>query len=196
MFIFLLLLKQRWRIRRKRRKMNPLMKRKAVSPVIATVILVAVAITVAVGVSYWMGGISAQYTQFEKVEIQTGYSEVVSDAVPASIGWKITMSLKNSGSAASTITHVFINDVPVVLTVTGNDGLTGQDTLPAPTNGVAAGDMGTSITDAGLSLNAGESKTAYLYISNTYGYLSSGTTINIKLHSAGGMDYIKLVRLT
>jgi flagellin-like protein len=36
--------------------MNP-QKRKAVSPVIATVILVAVAITVAVGVSYWMGGI-------------------------------------------------------------------------------------------------------------------------------------------
>jgi hypothetical protein len=25
--------------------------------------------------------------------------------------------------------------------------------------------------------------------------LSSGTTVNIKLHSAGGMDYIKLIRL-
>ena len=174
--------------------MNPLQKRKAVSPVIATVILVAVAITVAVGVSYWMGGISAQYTQFEKVEIQTGYSEVVVDATPVPIGWKVTMSLKNSGSAASTITHVFINDVPVALIATGNDGLTGE--VSAPTNGVAPAGIGTSITDVGLSLNAGESKTAYLYISNTYGYLSSGTTINIKLHSAGGMDYIKLVRLT
>lgn len=35
-----------------------LKKRRAVSPVIATVILVAVAITVAVGVSYWMSGIA------------------------------------------------------------------------------------------------------------------------------------------
>ncbi len=42
------------------------------SPVIATVILVAVAITVAVAVAYWMGGIASQYTKFEKVEIQTG----------------------------------------------------------------------------------------------------------------------------
>ena len=174
--------------------MNPLMKRKAVSPVIATVILVAVAITVAVGVSYWMGGISAQYTQFEKVEIQTGYSEVVVDATLLPIGWKITMSLKNSGSAASTITHVFINDVPVTLNPTGNDGLVGE--APAPTVGVADGSIGTSITETGLSLNAGEAKDAYVYISNNYGYLSSGTTINIKLHSAGGMDYIKLVRLT
>ncbi len=55
-------------------RMNPQKTRKAVSPVIATVILVAVAITVAVGVSYWMSGISSQYTQFEKVEIQTGYA--------------------------------------------------------------------------------------------------------------------------
>lgn len=33
------------------------MKRKAVSPVIATVILIAIAITVAVGICYWMGNV-------------------------------------------------------------------------------------------------------------------------------------------
>lgn len=41
---------------------NKLRKRRAISPVIATVILVAVAITVAV--SYWMGSIAGQYTSF------------------------------------------------------------------------------------------------------------------------------------
>ncbi len=45
--------------------------RKAISPVIATVILVAVAITVAIAVSYWMSGITSSYTKFEKVEIET-----------------------------------------------------------------------------------------------------------------------------
>ena len=56
------------------------------SPVIATVILVAVAITVAVAVAYWMGGIAGQYTKFEKVEIQTAYS-----VRNAGNGWNISM---------------------------------------------------------------------------------------------------------
>jgi hypothetical protein len=33
------------------------------------------------------------------------------------------------------------------------------------------------------------------YIDLGYSTLSAGTTINIKVHSAGGMDYIKLVEL-
>lgn len=40
------------------------MKKKGLSPVISTVILVAIAITVAVAVAYWMGGIAGQYTVF------------------------------------------------------------------------------------------------------------------------------------
>lgn len=52
--------------------MENVRRRRAVSPVIGTVILVAVAITVSVAVSYWMGGIAGQYAKFEKVEVQTG----------------------------------------------------------------------------------------------------------------------------
>jgi len=33
------------------------------------------------------------------------------------------------------------------------------------------------------------------WINQGYAQLSSGTTVNIKIHSAGGMDYIKLVEL-
>jgi flagellin-like protein len=157
-------------------------KRKGVSPVIATVILVAVAITVAVGVSYWMGGISAQYTQFEKVEIQTGYSTFVAGAAG---GWQIDLQIKNSGSAASTITHVFVNDVPVTLTD------------PAGSNfpNTAPGSVACDIITAGRTLEAGESDALTIWIDDDYGLLSAGTTVNIKLHSAGGMDYIKLIRL-
>jgi len=154
--------------------MTLMKKRKAISPVIATVILVAVAITVAVGVSYWMSGISSQYTQFEKIEIQTGYATAVAG------GWDITLTIKNSGSADATITHVFVNDVPV-------------DDLAAVA--VVADETGANIGLTGLSLTAGDDATVMVYISSTYGTLSSGTTVNIKLHSAGGMDYIKLIRL-
>jgi flagellin-like protein len=153
-----------------------LQKRKAVSPVIATVILVAVAITVSVGVSYWMGGISSQYTQFEKVEIQTGYGQAVTG------GWNITMTIKNSGSADATLTHVFVNDVPV--------GAYASKALPA------AGTTTTDLPVTGLTLTAGESGIVYVVIaSGGTSSLSAGTTVNLKLHSAGGMDYIKLIRL-
>jgi flagellin-like protein len=157
--------------------MNPLQKRKAVSPVIATVILVAVAITVSVGVSYWMGGISSQYTQFEKIEIQTGYS------TSSAGGWLVDLSLKNSGSATSTITHLFINDVPVALTTPVGSAFVALTVV-------------TDIPETGLSLDAGESAAVQIWVAIDYASLSAGTTVNVKLHSAGGMDYIKLIRLT
>ena len=156
--------------------MNP-KTRKAVSPVIATVILVAVAITVSVGVSYWMGGISAQYTQFEKVEIQTGYAQV------AAGGW-------DSGSATSTITQVFVNEVPLNMTA----GYGYADMLDFTTTGTEG--IGTSMPATGATMTAGNSTSVQIFIANTYSTLTSGTTVNVKLHSAGGMDYIKLIRLT
>ena len=58
--------------------MSDLRKRKGISPVIATVVLVAVTITVVIGVAYWLGGISSQYTSFEKVEIRD--SSIVIDS--------------------------------------------------------------------------------------------------------------------
>ncbi len=166
--------------------MNP-QKRKAVSPVIATVILVAVAITVAVGVSYWMGGISSQYTQFEKVEIQTGYATYDSN----NAAWTITMVVKNTGSADATINLPFLNDIPCEDT---EYGLTGIGDL-------TAGYWGVSFDTDGVTLQPGEDTPVYIYIDNPcdnvegLANLSAGTTVNVKLHSAGGMDYIKLIKL-
>jgi len=51
--------------------LSTLKNRKAISPEIATMILVAVAMIIAVTVAYWMGGISSQYITFEKVEMGT-----------------------------------------------------------------------------------------------------------------------------
>jgi flagellin-like protein len=153
--------------------MNYLHKSKAVSPVIATVILVAVAITVAVGVSYWLGGISSQYAQFEKVEIQAGYATV------ATGGWNVTLNLKNSGSATATLTHCFVNEIPV-------DGY-GATTIVVNATHV-------SFPATGVTLESGQSDIITVYISSGLA-LTSGTTVNIRLHSSGGMDYIKLIRL-
>jgi len=151
-----------------------LRERRAVSPVIATVILVAVAITVAVGVSYWMSGIAGQYTNFEKVEIKTAIC--TSDAT----GFTIIIKLKNSGSATSTLSNVFINDVEV----------------SAYGSSLLAGEIRTSMTTVPpFTLTSGQELPISVFIGAGYGTLSAGTTVNIKIHSAGGMDYIKLVQL-
>ena len=147
--------------------------KRAISPVIATVILVAVAITVAVAVAYWMSGIAGMYTKFEKVEILSAYAPLNS----ALRRWEATLILKNTGSADATIVSAYVNNVPI-------------------------GSWSPVITwnqPSQFSIRSGEQITLILYISTSVtspSTLSSGTTINVKLHSAGGMDYIKLVELT
>ncbi len=166
---------------------NQLSKRKGVSPVIATVILVAVTITVAVAVAYWMSGIAGQYTNFEKVEIQSAYAEL--QASPG--GWIISLEMKNTGSATANLITIFVNDEPV--------DLYGTDfplTQIEPTLGE---NTGTNIPAIGTAIESGKNadisgSPVEIYIGSTL--FSSGTTINIKIHSAAGMDYIRLVQLT
>jgi len=165
--------------RRLRKKVKSIRSRRGVSPVIATVIMVAVTITVAVAVAYWMSGIAGQYTKFEKVEIQSGYA-----TLDPLTGWTITLELKNSGSATANLIKCFVNDIPV-----DKPGATGF----AGATIVGASETGSTIPDAGIPINSGMDQTVSVYIGKDL--FSSGTTINIKLHSAGGMDYIKLVEL-
>jgi len=156
--------------------MNELRKRKAVSPVIATVILVAVAITISVAVAYWMGGIATQYTKFEKVEVSSAVCTL--DAVTNK--WTIDLSLKNTGTAQATISDVFINDRKI-------------DPVTTP-------EAAYTFTTGGASIASGGSSTVAITIErgvagSVFGQLTSGTTVNIKFHSAGGMDYLKLIEL-
>ncbi|MCD6262898.1 DUF4352 domain-containing protein [Candidatus Bathyarchaeota archaeon] len=166
--------------------MRTLKDKRAVSPVIATVILVAVAITVAVAVAYWMGGIAGMYTKFEKVEILSAYAPLNTTGHY----WNVTLVLKNTGSAEATLIDAYVNNVPIdqyspAITWAWDD----------PSSGY------TNVTDS-ITIESGQEVTVYLIILDpshqtdpNYNF-SSGTTINVKLHSAGGMDYVKLVDLT
>ena len=170
-------------------------KRRGVSPVIATVILVAVAITVAVAVSYWMSGISSQYTSFEKVEIQSA------NAVKSAEGWTVDLTLKNTGTATATMIDVFINDIPVTGTTAFVEPHTMASIVDCLDGALTYPGTGTNILDpipADLkdTITSGDSVTIQIYIGIDYATLSSGTTVNIKVHSAGGMDYIRLVQLS
>jgi len=167
----------------KNKPANILKSKRAVSPVIATVILVAVAITVSVAVAYWMGGIAGQYTTFEQVEIQS----VVCTIDGTSSNWEIIISLKNTGTATATLTNVFVNDIQC-----STYGAVDPDD-PTPT---AVDTITTDLTiTPAYALGSGDSDTVIIWVGANYATLSSGTTVNIKIHSAGGMDYIKLIEL-
>jgi hypothetical protein len=122
-----------------------------------------------------MGGVSSQYTLYEKVEIQVGYADV------ATGGWNASMILKNSGSSGATITHCFVNGVPV-------DGYNAT--------AIVVDEFHVSFPNSGLTLESGESSIIRVYISGgAVTKLTSGTTVNIQLHSSGGMEYTKLIKL-
>jgi flagellin-like protein len=166
-------------------KLSKFKDRKAISPVIATVILVAVAITIAVAVAYWMGGIASQYTRFEKVEIQSALCTKDTAAPP--LYWKVTLTLKNSGSATATLNGVYVNDQLAVYRLA---------TTPPTVNTALNADVDSTTNQ--MTIQSGQPATVTIYIGTGWpsgAALTSGTTIDIKIHSAGGMDYIKLVQL-
>jgi FlaG/FlaF family flagellin (archaellin) len=150
-------------------------RRKATSVVIASVILVTVTIILAIVVANWTGGISKQYTKYEKIEIQGATCTWnVTDT-----HWKITLKLKNAGSSSSTLVSAFINDDEIQTY--------GQD---SPSSGSTSTNMTTSTT-----LTSGASTTVNAYIDQGYATLSTRTIVNVRIHCAGGAEYVKPIEL-
>ena len=75
-----------------------------ISPVMATVILVAIAIVIAIAVAFWATGLVGVFTRFEKIEIVAAYYDASSNAV--------VLKVKNTGSATATIDDVYVNGIP------------------------------------------------------------------------------------
>ncbi|MCW4051849.1 MAG: hypothetical protein NWE78_01400 [Candidatus Bathyarchaeota archaeon] len=80
--------------------------RKALSPVVAAIILIAVTVAVSIAVAAWMGALTFTFMQTEQVSItymQFSGSSNASDNT-------IVLTLKNTGSSKVTITQVALND--------------------------------------------------------------------------------------
>ena len=164
---------------------NQLRKRKGVSPVIATVILVAVAITVSVAVAYWMSGIAGQYTSFEKVELPVHYSQYTDDidgnATTIDVGWKEHIELKNSGSKDATINNIFLNNIPLRdyagIILTWTDPLDVTTTIDLTTEEIV------------IPVAKGFSVEVVITIPATIPGITAGTTVDFKITTAAGNQY-------
>ncbi|MEM2111603.1 MAG: archaellin/type IV pilin N-terminal domain-containing protein [Candidatus Bathyarchaeia archaeon] len=157
--------------------------KRALSPVIATVILISVTIVVAVSVAYWMGAIAGGYTSFEQIELPSVYAKWQS----STSNWNITIELKNSGSADATVDNIYVNGIPL------KDYDSGIVVLQYDTTTL---DDPTELASINLKVSKGASETVYLTLdeSEDDGF-TSGTRIEIKIHTAAGKDYPTSVKL-
>ena len=74
-------------------------KSSGISPVVATVILVAVAIVIAIAVAFWASGLVGVFTRFEKLEITSAVMTSAND---------FQVRIRNTGSADTQIIQVVV----------------------------------------------------------------------------------------
>jgi len=162
--------------------------RKALSPVIATVILISVTIVVAVSVAYWMATISSSYTVFEQIEIPVSYAEYHDELYTTSgPGWNVTVQLKNTGSADAVINNIYLNDKPVYVS---NYKINITEVRADGTKVVVKFQ-----NDNVISVPKGESKEIIISILADTEGCGHGVRVDFKFHSASGKDYPLLIKL-
>ena len=156
---------------------------KAISPVIATVIIVSVAIAIAVAVAFWMTGITGLFTRYEKLEVISAYA-----TGNESSGWTIVVIVKNTGTSDATIDEIFINGKPL-------SAYDSASTQANPTGNEITITLGTNVLPSeGLSITTGSQWKISISVLSSAGF-TSGQIIEVKLHTAAGNEYPKSVQL-
>ena len=102
-------------------------KSSGISPVVATVILVAVAIVIAIAVAFWASGLVGVFTRFEKIEIVSAYLN--------GTGTGVVVIAKNSGSSDAVVDGIFVNGRPCQTGLTRSIPIGGNATFTVPVGG-------------------------------------------------------------
>ena len=77
--------------------------RKALSPVVASIILIAVTVAVSIAVAAWMGALTFSFTATEQVNITNMGFDIT--------GGIITVTANNTGTSTVTINEAYVNNV-------------------------------------------------------------------------------------
>jgi hypothetical protein len=153
---------------------------KGISTVIATIIIVSIAIVMAIGVAYWAMGIGNAFTKFEKIEFTNIYSDAPTTYTGynggATSAYRLVLTLKNTGTATATIDTINLNGRPIAAysatPAVGSSGLIGQTISP------------------GQIIN-----NRYIYLPTTTGDWRSGDFVQIDIGTTAGRDYQNTVNL-
>ncbi|MEM1514972.1 MAG: archaellin/type IV pilin N-terminal domain-containing protein [Thermoproteota archaeon] len=158
--------------------------RKGISPVIATIIIVAVAIVISIAVAYWLMGLGTAFTRYEKLEFISAYPIRDDNKY-----YNITIVVKSTGSAPATVAKFFFNGVPDSVVNATNQG-----------NFTITYDGASFIIDSTtVPVNPGETKTFLIRLPYNAtigaGYATSGVTLEIMIQTAAGYQYSKQIVL-
>ena len=103
--------------------------RKALSPVIASIILIAVTVAVSIAVAAWMGALTFGFMGSSSLTI----TNVAFNGVSGAAGNNITLSIKNTGTKTVTVGTVKINNIAVLAA-----NIDGSSLLTYTTSGATA----------------------------------------------------------
>ena len=145
-----------------------------ISPVVATVILVAIAIVIAIAVAFWASGLVGVFTRFEKLEITAAYYDVS--------GPYVVLRVKNTGSASATIDDIYVNGVP--------EGQANYQIVAPPS--------GTSCTihdSVNATCTPGQAVEIHVEALPDGSAFASGVTYEIAVHTASGKLYPQSVQI-
>ena len=93
--------------------------RKALSPVVASIILIAVTVAVSIAVAAWMGALTVGFMGTEELKITN---------VAFSGTNSVAITVKNTGSTSATVSEVYINGADLLETNVTVDP-NGQETI-------------------------------------------------------------------
>jgi flagellin-like protein len=170
--------------------------RRAVSPVIATVILIAVAVALGIAVAFWASGLTSSFSKYEKLGVNTQYATGSSGS-----GWVIYLGGQNTGSSDATITQIQINGVPYPIGSTPSSTSCTSPPSSYPTVCWGSGSASTitlnpsSSTSVTLSVPSGQSFSIQLFLSPSPGStlgsktFADGQTIQVTIITAAGNNY-------
>jgi flagellin-like protein len=99
--------------------------KKALSPVVAAIILIAVTVAVSIAVAAWMGALTFTFMKTEELKVQSH--------TWATNRTSISITVKNTGTGAMTLSEWRVNDIVVsnVTYTTGSATLQAGDTAVA-----------------------------------------------------------------
>ena len=133
--------------------------KKALSPVVASIILIAVTVAVSIAVAAWMGALTFQFTATEQINITNMAFQTGTAPTPGSI----LVVANNTGTSSVTINEIWVNN---------QKQATISPTIP--TNGVILANQGIAF-NVTMTINSGYSYQVKLVSSKGNAFLYTAT---------------------
>jgi hypothetical protein len=157
-----------------------MLNRKGVSPVIASVILIAVGLFIALTISGFYR--ETVFSQIKVEVIEYSYIFCTKTTSVNNAKWQIEVYIINRGTQSIRLIEVFVNDEEV--------DVYGLNVNSSLANG---GLIGTSLSTDGVNLLTSEELKLYIWVGDQL--FSSGTSITINVNSVNNVNHKKFAQL-